>query len=113
MCGAPARVRAGAFFCLVVGGGEGAQAVAEGRFGDAAFGDDGGDVFVRRDVEGRVRGLDIGGDVNAGDVGDFVRAALFDGDGFARGEREIESGDGRGDVEGDVVLAREDGDAVG
>src|SRR5580698_11324910 len=96
-----------------MGRGEGAKGFGVGRFGYAAFGDDGGDVAIGGDVEGGVRGVDVWRDVDAGDVRDFVGRALFDGNRVAGGEREIESGDGSGDVEGDIIFAREHGDAVG
>src|SRR5258708_3151373 len=58
-------------------------------------------------------GVDIGGDTDALKVRDFGGGALFDGNVFAVGDREIEGGNGRGNVERDVVFFREDGNLVG
>src|SRR5713226_9937987 len=58
-------------------------------------------------------GVDVGGDSDALKVRDFGGGTLFDGNVLAVGDREIEGGNGRGDVEGDVVFFREDGDLVG
>src|SRR5207248_2305349 len=46
-------------------------------------------------------------------VRDLARVALLDGYLLARGEREVDRGDGRGDVEGNRVLARQHRDHVG
>ncbi len=84
-----------------------------GSAGYAAFGEDGGDVFVGSDVEGRMRGVDVWRDADAFDLGYFVGGTLFDGDVIAAGDGKIESGDWRGDVEGHVVFFGEHGDLVG
>src|SRR6185295_20396088 len=47
------------------------------------------------------------------DVGDFFGGALFDGDVVAVGDGEIESGDGRGDIERHVVFFRQHCDLIG
>ena len=82
--------------------------------GDAALGDDGGDVLVGGDVESRVLDGDaFGSEADAGYFGDLGGGALLDGDLVAGGQREVEGGDGRGDVGITGVLAREnpsDGD---
>src|SRR5215204_4630366 len=44
---------------------------------------------------------------------DLARVALFDGNLVAGGEREVNGRDGRGDVEGDVMLARQHRHHVG
>ena len=72
-----------------------AQGLVVGRAGDAAFGDDGGDVGGGRDVKGRVFNADaFGGDGNSEDLGDLGGGALFDGDEIAGGEGQVEGGDG-------------------
>ena len=49
------------------------------------FGDDGGDVFIRRDIKGGIGRADIAGrDGDAFDVGYFYLAALFNGYAVAR-----------------------------
>src|SRR5437868_7379619 len=84
------------------------------RAGDAAVCDDGGDEFVGRHVEGGVLDGDaFGGETLVAYVCDLARVALLDWDLLARREREINGRDGRGDVEGDVVLARQHRDHVG
>src|SRR6266487_2611434 len=80
--------------------------------GDAAFGEDGGDVARGGDIKGGMRGVDVGSDAHALEMGDFGGGALFDGDVLAVGDGKIEGGDGRGDVEGNVVLLGEDSDLV-
>src|SRR6266702_4287531 len=60
-----------------------------------------------------MRGVDVGGNAHALEMGDFGGGALFDGDVLAVGDRKIEGGDGRGDVERNVVFLGEDGDLVG
>ncbi len=93
---------------------EGADVVAVGSVDEALFGDDGGDEGVGGDVEGGVVDVDMGGgDGLAGEVGDFVGEALFDGDVLAGGQVEVEGGGGSGDVEGDLVGVCEDGEGVG
>src|SRR6266481_272199 len=81
--------------------------------GDAAFGEDGGDVARGGDIKGGMRGVDVGSDAHALEMGDFGGGALFDGDVLAVGDGKVEGGDGRGDVEGHVVFLGEDGDLVG
>src|SRR5271156_2197909 len=88
------------------------KSVAERSAGDAILGDYGGNVAVGGYVERYVRGADVWGGAYAGGVGDFRGGALFDGDLVARGQREIDGGDGGGDVEGDVVFFRQDCDSV-
>ena len=46
-------------------------------------------------------------------VGDLVGVALLDRDVGAVGDGEVDGGERGGDVEGDVVRACQDGDAVG
>ena len=46
-------------------------------------------------------------------MGDFAGVALLDWDGVAIGRVDVDGGPGGGDVEGDGVLAGEDGEAVG
>src|SRR5713101_3199578 len=46
-------------------------------------------------------------------MSDFGGGALFDGNVLTVGDRKIESGNGRGDIEGHVVFPGEDGDLVG
>src|SRR5580700_4930208 len=72
------------------------QGWGEGCVRDAVFRDDGGDVALGGYVEGDVGGADVWGD---GDLG-------------AGGEREIDGGDGGGDVERDVIFFGQDSDAV-
>ena len=87
-------------------GGERGERFGVGRAGHAAFGEDGGDVFAGGDVEGGVRGLDVGSDADSLNLRDFGGRALFDRDVVAVGNRQIKSGNGRGDVERNVVFAR-------
>src|SRR5450631_3151704 len=109
------RLRWGTRFCGGLGGGEfvgdgfggghRADGVGEGGSQDAAFGDDCGDVFGGRDVEGRVfDGYAVRSDLDAVDVGDFAGRALLDGDEVAGCGGEIDGVEGRGDVERDAVL---------
>jgi len=56
--------------------------------------------------------VDVGSDANALQVGDFGGGALLDGNVIAVGYREIEGGNGSGDIKGDVVFSGEDGDLV-
>src|SRR5712664_326118 len=81
--------------------------------GYATFGEDGVDVTGGGYVEGGVGGVDVGGDSNALQVGYFGGGALFYGDVVAIGNGKIESGDGRGDIEGNFVFFGQDGDLVG
>src|SRR5713101_9167811 len=60
-----------------------------------------------------MRGVHIGSDSNALEMCDLGGGALFNGNVLAVGDGKIESGNRRGDVEGDVVLFCEDGDLVG
>src|SRR5260370_19677233 len=60
-----------------------------------------------------MRGVDVGGDSNALEMRDFGGGTLLDGNVLAVGDGKIKRGDGRGDVEGDVVLLGEDGHLVG
>src|SRR6266702_3469063 len=60
-----------------------------------------------------MRGVDVGGNAHALEMGDFGGGALFDGDVLAVGDGKVEGGDGRGDVERNVVFLGEDGDLVG
>src|SRR6267143_2151071 len=83
------------------------------RSGDAAFGEDGGDVAGGGDVEGGMGGVDVGSDADALEMRDFGRGTFFDGNVIAVGNREIERGDRRGDVERDIILFGEDGNLVG
>ncbi len=63
-------------YCLLAG--QPPQALFIRRAGDAAFGDDGRDVTVRRDIEGGVGDLDaVRRKLRAFDVRDFVIGALF------------------------------------
>src|SRR2546427_7559294 len=93
--------------------GEGPQGFCIGGAGDAAFGEDGGDIAGGGDVEGGVRGVDVGSDADTLEMGDFGGGALFDGNVVAVGDGEIEGGNRRGDVKGDVVLLGENGHLVG
>src|SRR5256884_3016988 len=60
-----------------------------------------------------MRGVDVGSDAHALEMGDFGGGALFDGNVVAVGDGEIEGGNRRGDVKGDVVLLGENGHLVG
>src|SRR6267154_199705 len=93
--------------------GQGTEGLGVGGLGYAAFGEDGVDVTRGGDVEGGVGGVDVGGDSNALEVGYFGGGALFYGDVVAIGDREIESRNWGGDVEGDIVFFGQDGDLVG
>ena len=93
--------------------GEGPQRVSIGGAGDAAFGEDGGDIAGGRDVERGMRRVDVGGDAHALEMSDFGDGTLFDGDAIAIGDGKIEGGDRGSDVEGDAVLFGENGDLVG
>ena len=94
-------------------GRQGGEGLGVGRTGDAAFGEDGGDVARGSDVEGRMGGGNVGGDAHAVEMSDFGSGALFDGNVVAVGDGKIERGDRRGDVEGHVVFFGEHGDLVG
>ena len=66
---------------------------------DAAFGDDGGDVLCRGNIEGRVLdGYAVRGHLLAVGVGDLGGGALFDWDEVARAGLEVEGGPGGGDA---------------
>ena len=85
-------------------GGQRFQGVHIGGASDAAFGENCGDVASRGDVKSGMSGVDVGGDADILDVGDFFGGALFDGDVVAVGDGKIESGDGSSDIEGDIVF---------
>src|SRR5262249_36858295 len=93
-------------------GGQSGERFTVGRFGDAAFAEDGGNVFVWCDVESGMGGFDVGCDAYALDFRDFGRRAFFDRNVVAAGNRQIKCGNGRGDVERYIVLTREYGDLV-
>src|SRR5207248_11671982 len=78
-----------------------------------SFGEDGCDIAGGRDVGGGMRGVDVGCDADALEMRDFGGRALFDGNMVAIGDGEIEGGNGRGNVKGDVVLLGENGHLVG
>ena len=81
---------------------------------DSAFGDYCGYVFRGGYVEGWVFDADsVGGELFSGVVGDLDGGALLDGDVVSVGGGEIDGGPGGGDVEGDGIVAGEDGDAEG
>ena len=80
------------------------KSVAERSAGYAVLCDNGGDVARWSYVESYVGGGDVRGSADSGCVRDFVWGALFDGDLIAAGERQINGGDGRGDVERDVIF---------
>ena len=94
-------------------GGKGTERIGERGAGDAAFGEDGGDVARGGDVECGMGGVYVGGDANALEMSDFGGGTLFDGDVLAIGDGKIKSGNRGGDVKGDVVFPGEDGDLVG
>jgi len=81
--------------------------------GDAALGEDGGDVARGSDVEGGMRGVNVGSDADTLKVSYFRCGTVFDGDGVACENREIESRNGRCDVKGNVVFFGQDRDLVG
>src|SRR6266568_8239461 len=60
-----------------------------------------------------MRCVNVGSDAHALEMGDFGGGALFDGDVLAVWDGKIEGGDGRGDIEGNVVFLGEDSDLVG
>src|SRR2546429_1254544 len=60
-----------------------------------------------------MRGVDVGSDAHALEMGDFGGGALFDGNVVAVGDGEIEGGNRRGDVKGDVVLLGKNSHLVG
>ncbi len=94
-----------------------------GRFEQSDRGEDAGDEAGWGDVEGGVAGGAGGvGDADPGaaavgagapGVEHFVRGPFLDGDVGALAEGPVEGGEGDGDVEGDAVLAGEDGLGVG
>lgn len=81
---------------------------------DAVFGDDGGDVFCRGDIEGRVLDGGAGGRHLATiGVSDFGGAALLDGNEIAVRGGKVDRGKRRSDVEGDAVFLGEDRYGIG
>src|SRR5690348_18468455 len=60
-----------------------------------------------------MRGGNVGGHADARYMRHFFLRAFFDRDVLARGNCEVERGDGRGDVKRDAVFAGENGDSVG
>ena len=85
----------------------------EGRTQDSALGDDGGDVLGWSYIEGRVLDSDtVRRHLLAVRMGHFAGAALFDRDVVSVAGLEVDGGPGRGDVEGNSVLAGEDRDSV-
>src|ERR1019366_10329327 len=91
--------------------GHGADRFRIGRSQDAAFGDDGGDIFGGRHVEGGILDGDaVGRDLNSVDVRDLAGAALLDWDEVAGSGRGVDGVEGRGDVERDSVFFGEDAD---
>src|SRR5579884_2505325 len=93
--------------------GEGAQGFGVGGEGDAALSENGGDVTVRSDVEGGMRGGNVRRNTHALNLRDFGGGALLDGNVLAIGNGEIEGGDRRSNVERHVVFASENGDLIG
>src|SRR5581483_366664 len=93
--------------------GEGAQGFGVGRAGDAALSENGGDVTVRSDVEGGMRGGNVRRNTHALNLRDFGGGALLDGNVLAIGNGEIEGGVLRGNVEPHVIFASEDGELIG
>src|SRR5207249_4015807 len=90
------------------------QAFGVGLASDAALGDDGGNVAVRRDVERRMPDLDVlRRDRHAGQVGDFGRSALLDRDLVPRPNTHIKGRERRGDVERNAVFAGQHRERVG
>ena len=84
------------------------------RAGDADFGDDCGDEFVRRYIERRIENGDtFRNDARTADMRHFCRRALLDRDVRAVRYREIQRGQRRSDIEGNVMLPRKHGDGVG
>ncbi len=84
------------------------------RAEDARFGHDRRHVAGRGDVEGGVgRGHPFRGHPQAPHVGHLLRVALLDGDRRPAGRPGIDRAAGGGDVEGDPVRRRQDGQAVG
>src|SRR5688572_918747 len=87
-----------------------------GRPDDAVFGDDGGDIAVRRDVEGGVAGgsaLGHHGFAFEVQAEHLVRVALFDGDQAALRQRQVHGGGGRDAIERHAVLLGQHRHAVG
>ena len=79
----------------------------------AVFGDDGGDQVGGGDVEGGVEDIDVFGGGYFAQCRERLRWRRVAQWGFGAGlgRREIDAADGRGDEEGDFVVAGEDGDA--
>src|SRR5260370_30886787 len=94
------------------GGRESAKVFVVWSAGDAALGEDGGDVARRCDVEGRMRGVNVRRDAHSLKVRDFGGGAFFDGNVFAIRDGKIKGGNRRGDVEGDAIFFREDGNLI-
>src|SRR5258706_13150515 len=57
-------------------------------------------------------GMNVWGDADALKMRDFGGGTLFDGDAVAIGDGEIEGGNRRGDIEGNVVFFGQNGDLV-
>ena len=65
-----------------------------------------------RDVEGRMRGADVGRNAHAGEMRDFFLGAFLDGNLLSGGERKIERRNRRGHVERNFIFSREHGDSI-
>lgn len=79
----------------------------------AALRDHSGDEFRWCHIERRIPNADPWrGNSLASNVRHFVLGPFLDDDGVAGGPRRIDAGEGRTDVEGDVVLRRETRDLI-
>src|SRR5713226_5269885 len=59
-----------------------------------------------------MRGVNVGGNAHALEMGDFGGGTFFDGDVLAIGNRKVERGDRRSDIKRHVVFFGEDSDLV-
>ncbi len=90
------------------------QAFRIRRAGDAFFGDDSGDKFIGRDVEGVIANVDtFGCKLNILNVGDLADVSFFDRYLFAGRTVQVYGRERRSDVEGNSVAFCEHGDHIG
>ena len=92
----------------------GLQALRKRRIADPLFGDNAGDVTVRRHVEGRVVDGDARGrNRRVTQMDDFVFSPFFDGDVVAVGQAQVYGAGGRDTIDRNTVFSGDDGQFIG